>query len=102
MMGENSHRDIENSFACFQRWMDIRIQDMDAALHYLTDRATQEKNLALINPKAIGAAGHSLGGSAALAWLACGRISRPCWCWNLLHGGHHRHLGREFTESGSI
>lgn len=67
MMGENSRRDIENSFACFQRWMDIRIQDMDAALHYLTDRATQgEKAFALINPKAIGAAGHSLGGSAAL------------------------------------
>lgn len=67
MMGENSHRDIENSFSCFQHWMDIRIQDMDAALHYLTDRATQgEKTFALINPKAIGAAGHSLGGSAAL------------------------------------
>ncbi|MGI6724754.1 MAG: alpha/beta hydrolase family protein [Christensenellales bacterium] len=67
LTGENSRRDIENSFECFQRWMDIRIQDMDAAIHYLTDRATQgEKAFAIINPEAIAAAGHSLGGSAAL------------------------------------
>ncbi|MGI6687774.1 MAG: alpha/beta hydrolase family protein [Christensenellales bacterium] len=67
LMGENSHRDIQNSFECFQRWMAIRIQDMDAAIHCLTDRATQgEKAFALINPEAIGVGGHSLGGSAAL------------------------------------
>ena len=81
VMGENSHRDIENSFACFQRWMDIRIQDMDAALHYLTDRATGE-NLYSSTP------GHGAAGTPERAqpwaWLACGRISRPCWCWNLL------------------
>ena len=67
LTGENSHRDIENSFECFQRWMDIRIQDINAAIHYLTDRAAQgEKIFAIINPEALGAAGHSLGGSAAL------------------------------------
>ena len=67
LMGENSHRDIEHSFECFQRWMTIRVQDMNAAIHYLTDRAMKgEEAFALINPEAIGVGGHSLGGSAAL------------------------------------
>ncbi len=67
LMSENSHRDIENSFECFQRWMDIRIWDMDAAINYLTDRAAEGKpDFVLINPRAIAVGGHSLGGSAAL------------------------------------
>ncbi|NMD37768.1 MAG: hypothetical protein GYA87_03695 [Christensenellaceae bacterium] len=67
MMGENSHKDIENSFKCFQSWMDIRVKDIDAAINYLKDRAMNgEKAFAIISPDIIGVSGHSLGGSAAL------------------------------------
>jgi alpha/beta superfamily hydrolase len=66
MTGENSHRDIENSLECFRRWMKIRTEDMDAAINYLTDQAEEgEKDFSFLDPDAIGAGGHSLGGSAA-------------------------------------
>ena len=92
----------ENSFKCFQRWMDIRIQDINAAIHYLTDRAAQEKNFAIINPEALGAAGHSW--AAALPWAqpAC-VTSRRCWSWNPLPGRYYRYFGRGFyMEPGPV
>ena len=66
--GEDSHSDIENSFACFQKWMKLRTDDINFVIDTLIEKSLNEENsfYKLIDTDKIGVAGHSLGGSAAL------------------------------------
>jgi len=65
---ENSHKDIENSFNYFQKWMDLRISDINFIIDAFIESASKEGNsfYNLIDIDNIGVIGHSLGGSAAL------------------------------------
>jgi dienelactone hydrolase len=65
---EDSHSDIENSYACFQKWMKLRTEDINFVLDTFIQKSAEENNsfYSLVNVKSIGVAGHSLGGSAAL------------------------------------
>ena len=65
---EDSHTDIENSYACFQKWMKLRRDDMNFIIDDMIQNSVKESNAfySLIDAKRIGTAGHSLGGSAAL------------------------------------
>lgn len=68
LITEDSHSDIENSYALFQKWMKLRTEDINFVLDTFIRNAAEDGNsfYALINVKNIGVAGHSLGGSAAL------------------------------------
>jgi len=65
---EDSHSDIVNSYACFQKWMKLRTDDINYVLDSFMDKSSSEGNsyYSLIDADRIGVAGHSLGGSAAL------------------------------------
>jgi fermentation-respiration switch protein FrsA (DUF1100 family) len=65
---EDSHLDIENSYACFQRWMKLRTDDINFVIDTFIEKSMNESNsfYQLIDANRIGVAGHSLGGSAAL------------------------------------
>ncbi|GHU56439.1 hypothetical protein FACS1894132_13850 [Clostridia bacterium] len=58
---ENSHKNIENSYALFQKWMNLRTGDINFVIDYFV------KNSEIVDADNIGVAGHSLGGSAALS-----------------------------------
>lgn len=65
---EDSHLDIENSYGCFQKWMELRTGDINFVIDTFIQKSEKENDsfYSLINEKSIGVAGHSLGGSAAL------------------------------------
>ena len=65
---EDSHSDIENSYACFKKWMKLRTEDINFVLNTFIRESVEENNsfYSLADVKNIGVAGHSLGGSAAL------------------------------------
>ena len=65
---EDSHSDIENSYECFQKWMNLRTEDINFVIDTFIGKSTNESNsfYSLIDANSIGVAGHSLGGSAAL------------------------------------
>lgn len=68
---EDSHADIENSYACFQKWMKLRTDDINFVIDTFIDTTASEAGNSepfyrLIDASKIGVAGHSLGGSAAL------------------------------------
>ena len=65
---EDSHSDIENSYACFQKWMKLRTEDINFVLDTFIQKSAEESNsfYSLVNVKSVGVAGHSLGGSAVL------------------------------------
>ena len=65
---EDSHSDIQNSYACFQRWMKLRTDDINFVIDALIQGSVEEGEsfYSLIDANNIGVAGHSLGGSAAL------------------------------------
>lgn len=65
---EDSHSDIENSYACFQKWMKLRTDDINFVIDTFIEKSMNERNsfYQLIDANRIGVAGHSLGGSAAL------------------------------------
>lgn len=65
---EDSNKDIENSYKCFQKWMKLRTGDINFIIDTFIKKSLIENNsyYSLINSKNIGIAGHSLGGSAAL------------------------------------
>lgn len=65
---EDSHSDIENSYKCFQKWMELRTEDINFVIDTFIQKSANDNNsfYSLIDAKSIGAAGHSLGGSAAL------------------------------------
>jgi fermentation-respiration switch protein FrsA (DUF1100 family) len=65
---ENSHTNIDNSYACFRKWMKLRTGDINIVIDAFTHESEKEINsfYSLIDAESIGVAGHSLGGSAAL------------------------------------
>lgn len=60
---ENSHEDISASLSLFEKWMELRTED----LSFILDQLLQSEDYAMIDPKRTALGGHSLGGSAALA-----------------------------------
>jgi dienelactone hydrolase len=64
----DSHKDIDAAYACFQKWMELRMGDIGFVLDTLIERAADSADpiCSLIDTNSIGVAGHSLGGSAAL------------------------------------
>lgn len=66
LMGENSHKDINNSFSCYQKWLPVRIGDIDFTLN---DALAKKQNnydfFKDIDVQRITLSGHSLGGAAA-------------------------------------
>jgi dienelactone hydrolase len=65
---EDSHKDIENSYKCFQKWMQLRTDDINFIIDTFIEESQSKSDsfCRLINTSNIGLAGHSLGGSAAL------------------------------------
>ena len=65
---EDSHSDIENSYACFQKWMALRTGDINFVIDTFIQKSEKESNsfYSLIDANSLGVAGHSLGGAAAL------------------------------------
>lgn len=65
---EDSHTDINNSYALFQKWMSLRTGDIYFVIDIFTRASGKEDDsiYSLIDPESIGVAGHSLGGSSAL------------------------------------
>ncbi len=64
---EDSHQDIENSYACFQKWMKLRTGDINFVIDTMVQNSAKEHSFySLIDADSIGVCGHSLGGSAAL------------------------------------
>lgn len=66
IMKENSHNDINNSFMYYQKWLSVRIKDID----FTIDNALNKKNrnysfFNSIDEDKIVLSGHSLGGAAA-------------------------------------
>lgn len=66
LMNENSHNDINNSFSCYQKWMSVRINDIDFTIN---DALLKKQNnfsfFKDIDENKISLSGHSLGGAAA-------------------------------------
>jgi len=65
---EDSHKDIANSYKCYQKWMGIRTGDINFVINTFISQAKKSDNgfYSLIDPQKIGLAGHSLGGAAVL------------------------------------
>lgn len=65
---EDSHKDLENSYQCFQKWMKLRTEDINFVIDDFLEKAWKESDnfYTLIDTDSIAVAGHSLGGSAAL------------------------------------
>lgn len=66
---EDSNKDINNSYQCFRKWMELRTADINFVINTLTNKSTNADDASfysLIDKEKIGVAGHSLGGSAAL------------------------------------
>lgn len=66
LMGENSHKDIDNSFSCYQKWLPVRICDIDFTINDALSKKQNDYNFfANIDEHKIVLSGHSLGGAAA-------------------------------------
>lgn len=66
---ENPNKDINQSFEYYQKWMDLRIKDMQFVLDVIVDKSSSKANsdfFKMIDASKIGVMGHSLDGSAAL------------------------------------
>lgn len=65
---EDSHSDIENSYARFQKWMKLRTDDINFVIDTFIERSADGSDsfYRFVDANRIGVAGHSLGGSAAL------------------------------------
>jgi pimeloyl-ACP methyl ester carboxylesterase len=69
VMREDAKVDKQNSFECYQKWMDIRTGDINFVLDYILEEAGNDNTdnvYRLVDPERIGVMGHSLGGAAAL------------------------------------
>lgn len=70
LMAEDARRDPVGSLRLYREWMGTRVADLDAVIdHILTQSAKQSARVPyrLVDGNSVGAIGHSLGGSAALA-----------------------------------
>ena len=66
IMGENSHKDINNSFQCYQKWLSVRISDIDFTINdALAKKQNGDSFFENIDENKIILSGHSLGGAAA-------------------------------------
>lgn len=66
IMSENSHNDIENSFSCYQKWLPVRINDMDFTIEdALSKKRSGYEFFKNIDENKIILSGHSLGGTTA-------------------------------------
>lgn len=66
LMGENSHKDINNSFQCYQKWLSVRMRDLDFAINdALSKKQNDLEFFSNIDEHKIVLSGHSLGGAAA-------------------------------------
>jgi dienelactone hydrolase len=65
---EDSHKNIADSYKCYQKWMEIRTDDINFVIDRFISEAEKPDNgfYSLIDSQKIGLAGHSLGGSAVL------------------------------------
>jgi len=66
---EDAHTDRQQSYTFYQEWMQIRMGDLNFVIDTILARAKDKDADAvyqLVDPREIGIAGHSLGGSAAL------------------------------------
>ena len=69
ILNEDAHTDREQSYAYYQKWMDIRMRDINFVIDHIFAEAGKDgemKPYALVDMDRLGLAGHSLGGSAAL------------------------------------
>ncbi len=74
LLFENSLSDIQQSYKYYQKWMEIRTDDMDFVIDYVigeTKKDNTDMVYKLMDINKVGVMGHSLGGSAA---LGMGRI----------------------------
>lgn len=66
IMSENSHNNINNSFLCYQKWLTVRISDIDFTINdALIKKNSNYKFFDNIDKDRIVLSGHSLGGAAA-------------------------------------
>lgn len=66
MMSENSHKNIDHSFACYQKWLSVRIGDINFTIEdALIKKDNDFSFFPNISKNKIALAGHSLGGAAA-------------------------------------
>lgn len=66
---EDAHTDKPQSYAFYQKWMNIRTGDINFVIDHIKDETQNTKAdpvYKLVNSTKIGVMGHSLGGSAAL------------------------------------
>lgn len=65
---EDAKKDKLQSYDYYQKWMNIRMDDINFVIDTILEQASSEDNevFSLVDTKRIGVAGHSLGGSAAL------------------------------------
>ncbi|HOG46505.1 MAG TPA: alpha/beta hydrolase [Anaerolineae bacterium] len=69
LMAELNGSDRQFSHACYQKWMGIRMGDIDCVLDHILSEARDsaaDRAYRLVDTARIGVMGHSLGGSAAL------------------------------------
>jgi len=66
---ENAKADRQNSLGLYQKWMDVRVDDISFVIDKI--KSTSGGLFDIINTEKVGVIGHSLGGSAA---LGVGRI----------------------------
>jgi dienelactone hydrolase len=69
LQGEDARKNRQQSFELYQKWMNIRMGDIDFVMDTIISEAKKNKTdlvYQLIDTEKIGVMGHSLGGSAAL------------------------------------
>jgi dienelactone hydrolase len=69
LSNEDSQNDPQNSYELYQKWMSIRMGDIDFVIDKIKEEAEDndgDKVYSLVDTNRIGVLGHSLGGSAAL------------------------------------
>jgi len=74
LSNEDPRSDIQQSYASYQKWMKIRMDDINFVINHIISQADDnnaELLYSLVDSTKIGVMGHSLGGSAA---LGIGRI----------------------------
>ena len=76
---EDSNKDVENSYACYQKWMELRTGDVSFVIDSFVQMSDGESQpfCPLIDATRIGLAGHSLGGAAVLGVARQRTISAP-------------------------
>lgn len=66
IMSENSHKDINDSFQCYRKWLPVRINDIDFTINdALAKKRDGYRFFDHIDESKIILSGHSLGGAAA-------------------------------------